>query len=136
MTNRSVTIQLPDDIYERLRQQAQDTRSTIEEQVVRAVAATMPPTGLPPELEAELDRLSSLDDQSLWNAARSTLPLRASRRLATLHDKVQRGEGLGERETREEEDLIQQYERVMLIRARAAVLLKERGQDISSLGPR
>lgn len=135
MANRSVTVQLPDDIYEHLRRQADETRSTVEEQVVRAVAATMPPTGLPPELVEELDQLSSLDDQSLWNAARSTLPLRAARRLATLHDKVQRGGELSERETQDEEELIGQYERIMLIRARAAVLLKERGQDISSLGP-
>ncbi len=77
MANRSVTVQLPDDIYERLKRQADETHSTIEEQVVRAVAATMPPTGLPPELEEELDRLSSLDDQSLWEAARSTLPVPA-----------------------------------------------------------
>jgi hypothetical protein len=38
-------------------------------------------------------------------------------------------------EVTEAEMLADRFDRALLIRAKAAVLLKERGQDISSLGP-
>jgi hypothetical protein len=42
-------------------------------------------------------------------------------------------QGLTEAEVQEAATLLRQYERVMLVRAHAAALLKQRGHDVSSL---
>jgi hypothetical protein len=51
-------------------------------------------------------------------------------RLETLHDKQQR-EGLSTEEAREEQALLELYRETVLVRAQAAVLLKQRGYDTS-----
>jgi hypothetical protein len=60
------------------------------------------------------------------------LPADAAARLEELHLKRQR-EGLTEQQENEAAALIRQYERVMLIRAQAAALLKQRGHDVTGL---
>ena len=73
-----------------------------------------------------------MDDAALWQAARSRLSAEASAQLEVLHIKRQR-KGLSETEARTLAELVQQYERSMLIRARAAAILKLRGHDLSGL---
>jgi uncharacterized protein YnzC (UPF0291/DUF896 family) len=51
-------------------------------------------------------------------------------RLETLHDKQQR-EGLTPDEQAEEQALLSLYRETLLVRAQAAVLLKQRGYDVS-----
>jgi hypothetical protein len=51
-------------------------------------------------------------------------------RLEALHDKQQR-EGLSTEEQQEERTLLELYRETVLVRAQAAVLLKQRGYDIS-----
>jgi hypothetical protein len=87
---------------------------------------------LPPDLERELALLSSLDDEALWLAARSRLSDDDAARSEILHWKRGR-EGLTEAEAEAVGDLARVYDRLMLVRAQAAVLLKQRGHDISSL---
>ena len=73
-----------------------------------------------------------MDDAALWQAARSGLSAEAAARLEALHIKRQK-KGLSETEARTLAELVQQYERSMLIRARAAAILKLRGHDLSGL---
>ena len=73
-----------------------------------------------------------MDDAELWQAARTRLSEEASAQLEDLHFKRQR-EGLSESEARMLAELVGHYERSMLIRARAAALLKLRGHDLSGL---
>ena len=93
-----------------------------------------PPTGdeLPAELAAAVASLAVLDDEALWRTARSRLADELSRRTEELHHKRQR-EGLTAAETEEVAGLVRQYERVLLLRAKAAELLRSRGHDISGL---
>jgi uncharacterized protein YmfQ (DUF2313 family) len=84
------------------------------------------------DLEDSLAQLSLLDDQALWRAARTSFAADAAHQLEELHLKRQR-EGLTESEAQSATTLLQQYERVMLVRAQAAALLKQRGHDVSSL---
>ena len=79
-----------------------------------------------------MSRLDDLDDAALWQAARSRLSAEKSAQLELLHFKRQR-EGLSETEARTLAELVQQYERAMLIRARAVAILKLRGHDLSGL---
>lgn len=60
------------------------------------------------------------------------MPVEAAEQLEQLHFKRQR-EGLTAVETDEAAALLQRYERVMLVRARAAATLKQRGHDVSVL---
>jgi hypothetical protein len=52
--------------------------------------------------------------------------------MENLHLKRQR-EGLTEVEAQSLVGLVRQYERAMLVRAQATVLLKQRGHDVSEL---
>ncbi len=134
MAGQTVIIELPDDLYDRLERRAAATRQTIAAEVVQLLAAAVPAEDdrLPSELEAELARMDALDDVALQRAARSGLATRESRRLESLHFKLQ-AEGLTEAEQQEERSLVHAYQRALLIRAQALVLLKQRGRDISSL---
>jgi len=87
---------------------------------------------LPPQFAGEVARLDDMDDAALWQAARSGLSAEKSAQLEILHFKRQR-EGLAETEARTLAELVGQYERSILIRARAAAILKLRGHDLSGL---
>jgi hypothetical protein len=101
--------------------------------VIDVLTGATPATeALPADLEHALAQLASLDDAALWQAARSRMPMDAADRLQGLNLKRQR-EGLDEAEQRESDQLVDQYERAMVLRAQAAVLLKQRGHDVSSL---
>lgn len=87
------------------------------------------------ELASAIASLDLLTDDDLWRAARNRLADEFSNRTEQLHHKRQR-EGLTVAETEEEANLVSQYERIMLVRAKAAQLLRSRGHDVSGLpGP-
>lgn len=87
---------------------------------------------VPSDLEETIASLAALDDESLWRLARSRVADDNARRLAELGDRRQRA-GLTDDELREAEELMQLHDRVMVVRAEAAALLKRRGQDINRL---
>lgn len=86
MVGRRVTVELPDDLYERLERRAAEARRSLGNEVVRPLAEAAPDEddGLPPELEQELDWMVMLDDAALRRAARSRLTVHESRRLESL----------------------------------------------------
>ena len=128
-----VTLNLPYALYRRLKHQADRARRTVEDELIEVVATAVP---VGDELSADLNEaispLALLNDDDLWRAARSHLPVEAAAQMEGLHLKRQR-EGLTEAEARTLAGLVRQYERAMLVRAQAAVLLKERGHAVSGL---
>ena len=129
MTSQSVTIRLPDPIYQELKRQADRTHRSIEDELLEVVAAAVP---VAEDLSEAISPLAALDDEALWRTARERLPTDAAERLESLSQKRQRG-GLTQAEAQEAATLIRNYERVMLVRAHAAALLRQRGHDVSSL---
>jgi len=91
-----------------------------------------PEAELSPELIEAVEALEGLADEELWRFAGKAMAREASQELEALHQK-QRDEGLSPAEDAIRAKLIQEYERTMLIRAQAAKLLKDRGNDISGL---
>jgi hypothetical protein len=93
---------------------------------------------LPPELQKELYDMSFFSDKALWEAAKTAFPVKYQRQVRDINYKQQKeGEdSLTQAEIALKEELLNQSARYMLLRAQAAVLLKERGHDISSLGPK
>lgn len=87
---------------------------------------------LSPELMKNLEALNELTDEELWPLAKAAMSPEASQELEVLHFK-QRDERLSPAEETTRVTLIQDYERIMLMRAQAAKLLKDRGHDISGL---
>lgn len=130
-----VTVTVPLALYDRLKQRAAWRQRSLEDEVVLALAATVPSeAGLPAGLTDALASLSALDDDTLWQLARSRVADEDAARLAELGDQRQRA-GLGGEELREAEGLVQRHDRVLVVRAEAAALLKQRGYDVGGLPP-
>ncbi len=87
---------------------------------------------LPADLAQAVAVLSLLDDEALWQAARHRLAAEVSAQIEDWHLKRQR-EGLSESENLTLSALMRQYEKVLLVRAQAAALLKQRGRDVAEL---
>jgi hypothetical protein len=75
-------------------------------------------------------QLVFLDGAALRQAARSTMVSEQVGQMEALNLKQQR-EGLTPEERQALAQLLRRYEHVMLVRAKAAASLKERGYDIS-----
>jgi plasmid stability protein len=136
MASQTVTLNVPEGLFDRLRRRARDANRTVEAELLEVLAAAVPSADeLPADLVEAVAALELLDDAALWAAARTRLADAAAGQLEELHLRRQR-EGLTEAEDRKRAELVRQSERVLLVRARAAALLRQRGHDVSGLsGP-
>src|SRR5262245_41783569 len=133
MTTQTLTLQVPEVLFTRLKRRAEQANRTVEAETLDLLATAVPVAEeLPADLQQAIASLGSLDDEALWRAARSRLSAEAGAALEALHLKRQR-EGLTEVERHRLADLVRQYERAMLVRAEAAALLRQRGHDVSGL---
>ncbi len=122
-----ITLTLPEDISARVRQIAETTFQPVEKIVLdhlKSLSIQLPP--LPPDDQAELDALHHLSDDALWTIVREQVPEDAQARAHTLMDRNSRGI-ITDAEADELEKLVQRADRVMLRKAEAAAILKERG---------
>jgi len=134
MTVQTLTIDLPESVRQ-VQLQSRDSLRTVAEEVVATVINALPTnTKISPDIDEELASLEYLSKEELWDAARTQMPLEINERKQLLVEKQQR-EGLVPSEQAEAQSLSYYHDRVMLVRAKAAVLLKRRGEDISSLSP-
>lgn len=133
MTTQTLTLELGEPLYQRLQERAQRTQRTVEAEALDLVVqGVLDLEDLEPALEAAIAELRFLDDAALWQAARMHMASADAEQLQTLHLKRQR-EGLREGEADEARALTGTYERIMVVRAEAAALLKERGYDVAVL---
>ena len=135
MTLQTVAVHLPEMLYRQVARRAQQMRRSVEDELVEVVSTAMPTMeALPSDIVDDLEQLTYLTDAEMWEAARTTLPRQNSERMQALVLKRQ-GVRLSAVEERELKRLTHLADRAMLVRAQAAVLLKERGHNIESLGP-
>jgi hypothetical protein len=133
MREQTLTLTIPDVLYQRLKRQAEGNQRTVAEEALAALLAVVPVGGeLPADLEQAVSPLSLLDDEALWRAARSQLAAEDVAQMEELHARRDR-QGLAGSEAEELAALVRRYERAMLVRAQAAALLRQRGHDISAL---
>lgn len=130
--SRTVTVDLPGEVYERLQQHADQARRPLEAELLDVILSALQQDALPDALTATLDQLRLLDSQTLQQMARSHLSTEESAQLEDFNLK-QQAEGPDTHERQWRDDLLRQYERTVLIRAEAAGLLKERGIEIGTL---
>lgn len=135
MSEHTVTVTVPPALYDRLKQRAAQRQRSLEDEMVLALAATMPAEAkLPANLTDVLVSMGALDGVTLWQMARSRVADEDVARLTELGDKRQRA-GLRDEELREAEALAHRHDRVLVVRAEAMALLKQRGYDVSVLLP-
>ncbi len=133
MPARTVTLTLPEAIYERAKETAQVVDRSLEQVLTQSIALSLPAleTDLPPAVRSELAALSLLGDDDLWAVARSTMDERQQARLQTLAEAKKR-RPLTPSEQSELVLLMDEAERVMLRKAEAYRLLARRGYDVFS----
>src|SRR5215471_5883978 len=101
-------LNIPDDLYQRLKQRAEETHRSVEEEALAALAASVPEEDqIPPELEHLLHSMASLDDETLWRAARNELAREAAEEIRRLRAKQKR-KGLTVAEKQRYADLLSQ----------------------------
>ncbi len=134
MAAQALTLRIPAPLYMQLKERAERAQRSLEAESLAIVAAVVgrEDEELPEDLAQAVRDLEVLDDEALWNAARTRLPDETRARFDALNFK-QQSEGLTPTERAQQEHLLHQSDRTMLVRAHAARLLKERGHDVSSL---
>ncbi|MDX1520095.1 MAG: hypothetical protein R3264_00530 [Anaerolineae bacterium] len=132
MAVHTVTLHLPQLIYEQIERAAKQTDRRIDELLLEVVVAVAPVIDGPSQdVKSAMAQMAFLNDAALWQAARSTMPLEQRERLEALHLK-QQDTGLTASEQQEEQNLLKLYQETLLIRAQAAMLLKQRNYDVSN----
>ncbi len=128
--SQNVTLTLPDSVFQPIQRTAQATNQPIEELLVHALQASLPPLeGLADDVIENLTALETLDDQSLWQVMGETVPAALQRELSELLER-QQSASLTVAERERLTTLQRQADLVMLRKARAAVLLRFRGKRI------
>ncbi|HRI56061.1 MAG TPA: hypothetical protein PK170_03085 [Anaerolineae bacterium] len=126
-----VVLNVPAPLYQRVRRTADSMRRSVEDVLLDSVAMALPPlTGLPNEVSDDLASLAFLNDSALWNVARSLLPAEHHHRMDELL--ARKGQGrLTAQEQQVLDQLVNDYETLVLRRSQAALLLRHRGYDMS-----
>lgn len=126
-----ISLELPTAAYEQLRLTANRQNRPVAEVVKDIVLREVPDLpALPADTEAELQSFKLLSDELLWLIARSSLPRQQQVDLARLNGLAQQRKLTSEEEAQQHE-LAGSYDRLLIRRAQAALVLKERGYDLS-----
>ncbi len=135
MQEKTVTVELPESAFRRLKRASELTYRPVNEILVSAInAALIAPPNLPIELAEELGALNLLSDEALWATAQPSFSPTEQYRLQQLNHAA--GERvLTEAETTEQETLLESYHRSMLRRAQSLAILTQRGHRIDPLQP-
>ena len=131
MTVQSVTVSLPEDMYLRLEQVARGTKQSLADVLLYTVKVGSPPSweDVPAEFQADLAALDRLNDDALWQKARSRQTEDDMVRYQALLDK-NANESITEPERLELARLRVDADRFMLRKAHAVALLRWRGHQL------
>lgn len=128
----AITLELPPAAYEQLRRTASRQNRPVAEVVKEIVLRELPDQPLlAADVEAELATFPQLSNDVLWLIARSTMTRQQRHALAELNDLAQSRSLTPDEQSRQQE-LISIYDRVLVRRAQAALILKQRGYDLSN----
>lgn len=129
MDTQVVTIKIPTTLYHRLNFWAQNAQDSVQKVVVTTLDTYLPPL---PDENVSLTSLESLNDEGLWQVARRVISPDQQKQLSALLEKNQLG-----RLTNVEEAMLnklsEEADQRMLRKAKAYVLLKQRGYELPTL---
>ena len=133
MSVQTVTLSIPEPIYQRARQAAEVLQRPLEDVIVDTLATTLPTLDdVPAEVAPELAAMAHLSDEALQGLANNAMAEERQELLSHLLDEQGRGE-LDEARQRELAALMAEYGRAMLRRAKAVALLIARGRPVPAL---
>jgi hypothetical protein len=133
MSQPVLSLELPEDIYERVRRAAKGMNQPVEQALVRIVRAATPSLEkVPAKYRAELEAMEDLADEELWKISRTRPTPGKQRRLEQLLDKNRLAELTGP-EKQGLAGLRDLGDRLMLRRSYALLLLKYRGHRLQDL---
>ncbi len=127
----TVTLNIPDEVYQRLELNAQATQRSIEDILALVLKVGSPPElgDVPPEFQADLRDLDSLNDEALHQLASAAKIDSELDRYDDLLELNAAG-GLSASEQQELASLRKESERFMLLKAQAAVLIRWRSNQV------
>jgi hypothetical protein len=130
---QSLTVDIPEPVFLALKRIADDAQRSVQEVAQEVITAHVRlDDGLPPGTADELAKMPPMTDAELWSTAQTRVPAEQAARLEDLHYRKVAGSMTAE-DCRQQRELLAASNRVMLIRAQAAALLKARGHDVSVL---
>ena len=123
----AITLNLPEPTMKQAYQAAALLRRPVEELLTEMLAAILPTAhDAPVPVQVELTRMTWLDDNALWQIAKSHMSSKDETSLRKL-TMIQGERPLKKSEQKQLEALRQEYGRVTLLKARAYDLLSLRG---------
>jgi hypothetical protein len=131
MPGKSITLDLPDDLYEQVHQVAAQSQRPVERVVLESLRLLFVPPPSAADLATSLAALPGYADAQLWAVVYQRLAWPQSQRLHELSAK-NKLERLTADEQRELADLLSSNDRAMLLRSEALSQLKHRGYDIEA----
>jgi hypothetical protein len=130
MTTQTVTLKLPEPLYRSARQVAEATKQPLEALLMDSIARTLPPLDdVSPEQAAELAKLASLDDASLWREAHAMMNPLEQAQMDELLDRQGASE-LTPTDHVRLQSLLDVYGQLMVRKAHAYLLLARRGYRV------
>ncbi|MHC5596721.1 MAG: hypothetical protein ACYTXC_12395 [Nostoc sp.] len=131
MATETITLQIPEILYQRLVNTAHAQRRPIEEVIIHALQVGSPPEwdDVPEEFQVDLAALDKLDDNSLWQIVRNRKTAEQMEQYNFLLECNSSGK-ITDTEKLELIKLRHETDRFMLCKAQAAVLLRWRGHHL------
>lgn len=133
MADYTMTVSVRQTTFDQLSQRAEDHQQTVEDELRQTVERALAngtsrlDDGVP-----TLDVLGLLQNEQLRQIAEREPAAESVLLLRALHQKRDTA-GLTDDEEALARDLVQSYDRAVLVRSRALLLLHQRGEDISAL---
>ncbi len=130
---QTLSLTLPDNLYQPVNRVARAVNKPVEAVLVEAIRSSLPPLDdLPADLAEEITDLENMDNDSLRHALYETVP---DDQQETLESLLQRNQEsvLSNADQKQLDALQKSADRVMLRTARAAVLLRFRGERLPTL---
>ena len=133
MSGRTITVTLPEVLYERVKITAEASARSVEEVCTQSIALSLPEleADLPPAVRAELAALPLLSDAELEQIAHGRMREEDQTRLERLAE-VQKQRSLTTAEETQLAQLLAEAQLLMLRKAEAYRLLARRGHAVFS----
>lgn len=127
----TITLQVPGQLYARAKQAAGQDQQSLEQLLVSAMTSGLSLLNdLPDDIVLDMATLALLNDRALWRVARQTMTDDHYQTMDPLLS-IKKQRKLSADQEQELKNYLAEYDMVILQRAHAAVLLKQRGYDLS-----
>lgn len=131
--SQTVTLELPEGFFKPLQRTAEATKQPIEKLLLNALQISLPSLeGLPDDFIENLTSLENLSSEELGRVLKEKVSTKTQAKISGLLEKSKE-KSLKNAESKTLENLQKQADLTMLRKARAAVLLRFRGQRLPTL---